>query len=237
MLNLYDSDQPLVGDPLRVHLLERVLQLAAEKKIKILDAGCKSGQLWLPLLNHPNIEIWGIDLDDEAIKQAKEKFGPDKAITLNIYNLTQHFAENEFDIVVSTQTLMFLKHLPKALFEINSVLKPGGYFLFTIGWTKYRPNNQLKRQIRSFFDERYYVHRYDEHELVRALQETHFAVQEIRFGAIDLLKEIHNKIINVQHQNKFLKQWKLLEDSLIDDQDFKDRGKKFCLGIYFEATK
>jgi ubiquinone/menaquinone biosynthesis C-methylase UbiE len=236
-MNLFDTDQPIVGSVTRVHLLERVLTLAKETKITLLDVGCGTASLWLPLLGHKNIDFWGIDIDRVSIDTAVERFGQEKAFVCNVYDLSKQFASQQFDVAVSTQTLMCLKHLNRALQEINSVLKPNGRLLFTVGWTKYRPNTQFKRQIRGYLDERHYVHRYDEHEIARLLRQTGFEIDHIRFGTIDVLKTIHNKIVDEKNQNKMLQQWKCLEDILTSDEGFTEKGKPYCLGIYFEAIK
>lgn len=236
-MNLFDTNQPIVGDVARVHLLERVLTLAAENKVALLDVGCGSGDLWLPLLGHANLEFWGIDIDQARLEIAAERLGRDRAIMLNIYDLSKHFPDQRFDAVVSTQTLMFFKRLDQVLREINTVLKPGGRLLFTIGWTRYRPNVQIKRQIRGYFDERYYMRRYDEHEISQLLRRAGFRLDHVRFGTIDVLKTIHSTIIVTKNRNKMLQQWKAMEDVLVSDENFVERGKNFCLTIYFEAIK
>lgn len=236
-MNLFDTDHPIVGSITRVHLLERVLALAEETTITLLDVGCGTASLWLPLLGHKNIDFWGIDIDRVSIGVAAERLGQEKAFACNVYDLSKQFASQQFDVAVSTQTLMCLRHLDRALREINAVLKPDGRLLFTIGWTKYRPHSQLKRQIRGYLDERYYLRRYDEHEMAQLLRQAGFKLDHIRFGTVDALKAIHNKIIGEKNQNKMLQQWKYLEDILASDEGFIEKGKPYCLGIYFEAIK
>jgi ubiquinone/menaquinone biosynthesis C-methylase UbiE len=236
-MNLFDTDQPIVGSATRAYLLERVLELAAKGKITLLDVGCGTANLWLPLLGCENIELWGIDCNQASIEVAAERLGRERALAVNVYELSSHFTNRRFDVVVSTQTLMFLRRLDRALQEIHAVLKPGGRLLFTIGWTKYRPNTQIKRQIRGYFDEKYYLRRYDEYEISRLLQRAGFKIDHIRFGTIGVLKAIHNKIISEENKNKMLQQWKTMEDVLASDDNFVERGKKYCLAIYFEAVK
>ena len=136
-MSLFESEQPIVGDIARVHLLERVLEIAANEKLMILDAGCGDGSLWKPLLGNDNLELWGVDRDRERVKAAVAVFGKDRVKEGNIYDLSRLFEELRFDAVVSTQVFSYLRDLRKALREINRVTKLGGKLLFTIGLLKY----------------------------------------------------------------------------------------------------
>jgi SAM-dependent methyltransferase len=193
--------------------------------------------LWLPLLGHQNLEFWGIDIDAARIEQAAERFGRERAKVMNAYDLAIHFPAQRFDVVVSTQTLMLFRRLDRILEGIHTVLKPAGRLLFTIGWTRYRPHDQLKRQIRGYLDERYYMRRYDEHEIGQLLQQAGFRLDHVRFGTIDVLKAIHSGLIGEENRNRMLQHWKAMEDVLARDPHFVEQGKKYCLTIYFEAIK
>ena len=102
-MSLFESEQPIVGDIARVHLLERVLEITANEKLCILNVGCGDGSLWKPLLGNHNLELWDIDRDKERVKAATAVFGKDRVKEGNIYNLSGLFEGLRFDAVVSTQ--------------------------------------------------------------------------------------------------------------------------------------
>jgi 2-polyprenyl-3-methyl-5-hydroxy-6-metoxy-1,4-benzoquinol methylase len=81
-MSLFESEQPIVGDIARVHLLERVLEITAREKLKILDVGCGDGSLWRSLLGNDNIELWGLDRDRERVEAAAAVFGKDRLKSL-----------------------------------------------------------------------------------------------------------------------------------------------------------
>jgi hypothetical protein len=52
-----------------------------------------------------------------------------------------------------------------------------------------------------------------------------------------VLKAIHNDVIGEENRNQMLQHWKAMEDVLVRDPHFVEKGKKYCLTIYFEAVK
>ncbi len=94
---------------------------------KILDIGCGKGFLLYELsLLVPGVEIYGIDISDYAIAQAKEEIKGH----LQIGNANQlPFADNHFDLVYSITTLHNLCNydLDKALREMERVGKQNKY--------------------------------------------------------------------------------------------------------------
>lgn len=237
-MNLFESKQPIVGDIARVHLLERVLEITASEKLKILDVGCGDGSLWGPLLDNDNMELWGLDRDRRRVEAAEAVFGKGRVREGNIYDLSELFEELRFDIVVSTQVFSCVRYLERGLRAINKVTKLGGRLLFTIGWLKYRKSyRRLRRKLAGYLWEEHYYRYYDEVELTELLDRTRFRVDDVRFHTIHPLKEIHNRIISSENRNRMLQKWKAMEDILVSDPEFAFKGKPYCLGLYMEATK
>lgn len=101
-----------------------------KKSIKCLDVGCGDGVVLEALnsLNEKkrlNIELFGLDLDKEAMKSIKFK------AKLTVASATKMpYSKNFFDFIICSQTLEHFHEndLKKTLSEIYRVLKPGGFF-------------------------------------------------------------------------------------------------------------
>lgn len=99
---------------------------------KILDIGCGTGRTTMHLRNYSPFCI-GIDYSEEMIAQCREKFGDNRFEEGDVRDLRK-FADDSMDFVLfSFNGLGHLCHADRigALREINRVLKPGQYFVFS----------------------------------------------------------------------------------------------------------
>lgn len=106
---------------------------------KILHLQCHFGQDSLSLARM-GAEVTGIDLSDEAIKQARllnDELGLNaNFVVSDVYDLPNHL-EGEFDIVYTSYgTIGWLPDLNKWASVIDHFLKPGGQFVFV----EFHPN-------------------------------------------------------------------------------------------------
>lgn len=99
-----------------------------ENKI-ILDIGCGVGTLLL-MLKEKNNKVYGIDVSETGIKQAKENGLECDLVDLNVETLP--FADNYFDIVICLETIEHLENPYHCLREIRRALKPQGTLLVSI---------------------------------------------------------------------------------------------------------
>ena len=102
-------------------LLERLL--ADSKQPRLLDVGCGKGYLMFDFTKVvPGIEVYGLDISEYAINDAKEEI-KDRIIHGNATSLP--YEDGEFDLVYSLNTLHNLHcfDLDKALREMNRVGK------------------------------------------------------------------------------------------------------------------
>lgn len=90
---------------------------------RVLDIGCgKAFLLYEFTQAMPGIEVVGVDISDYAIEHAKEEVKPH----LQVCDATKlPFADNEFDLVISINTLhnLYCQDLDKALREMERVGK------------------------------------------------------------------------------------------------------------------
>jgi len=114
---------------------------------KILDIGCGKGfQLYEISLLVPGVEIYGIDISNYAIENAKEEV-KDRLQVGNAINLS--FPDNYFDLVFSITTLHNLHNydLDKALCEMERVGKGNKYLCVESYRTEEEKANLLYWQV------------------------------------------------------------------------------------------
>ncbi len=113
------------------------------KKIKknnnILEIGIGKGGVTKYLLQkQPYVNIVGFDINVSSLKQAKIFFktackGEVKVFKMSQdVNLIKKFGKEKFDFVISSGVMDYAKDPIKVLKGIRNILKPGGYFAFTL---------------------------------------------------------------------------------------------------------
>lgn len=93
------------------------------KNKKILDVGCGNGEI---LENYGN-NAYGIDINDEALSQAKERRVT--AVKASATNLP--FTDNSFDIVINMNLIehLYTEQAYELVKEAGRTLKKGGLFI------------------------------------------------------------------------------------------------------------
>lgn len=103
-----------------------ITKLCGRKKgAHLLDCGCGAGEITIRVADTIGArEIYGIELDGERAKKAKQK-------GIKVYSCDLNsqfpFKSNFFDIVVSRQVIEHLIDIDNFVKEIYRVLKPDGY--------------------------------------------------------------------------------------------------------------
>lgn len=108
----------------------------AEENIKILDMGCGDGVLLYLLskkIKNPDIELYGVDLSDVAVKTAINKFerrGVENKFFFRsetVYDTS--FDDEMFDIIISSDVIEHLSEPETFLNEVKRLLKPNGFLV------------------------------------------------------------------------------------------------------------
>jgi ubiquinone/menaquinone biosynthesis C-methylase UbiE len=123
----YNSHNALYERPATLSLLPEV------KGKKVLDAGCGSGVYSEWLIDRGAI-VTAIDYSDSMISFAKEKVG-DRAniIKANLNSPLTFLKEDEFDLVVSSMVIHYIKDWRNLFSEFNRILKTNGVLVFSTG--------------------------------------------------------------------------------------------------------
>jgi len=123
----YNSHNALYERPATLSLLPDV------KGKKVLDAGCGPGEYTSWLLDRGAV-VTAVDYSDEMLRIAKEKAGGKAKIVKANLNETLDFLNNEeFDIIVSSMVVHYIKDLLSLFSEFNRILKTGGVLVFSTG--------------------------------------------------------------------------------------------------------
>jgi 2-polyprenyl-3-methyl-5-hydroxy-6-metoxy-1,4-benzoquinol methylase len=236
-MDLFDAPRPLVGDPSRAHLLERVFTLAGPET-RLLDAGCGTGALWEPVADRMTFRFWGMDLSAESIATAKKNLPAGSNLnTGDLRDLSGLYEDVFFDIVVATQVVYQVPDLPKALREVGRVLKPGGRFLFTTELPRRVSLREWLQDLVRRLAGGGRPRRRDAAALTALLEAAGFKVDEVLYFHVPPLKHLHNKLLADGYKNKVMKHWLALERALNEDAGLIVRGKSCFRNLYVEAVK
>lgn len=114
---------------------------------KVLDVGCGKGFLLYDFTQVvPGVEIWGLDVSEYAIRNAKQEV-TDRLQTGNATTLP--FPDDFFDLVVSINTLhnLYCYELDRALREIERVGKKNKYVCMESYRTEQEKTNLMYWQV------------------------------------------------------------------------------------------
>lgn len=98
---------------------------------RVLDAGCGSGPLFAHLRDR-GARVSGFDSSARMIALARKRLGGDADLAVLDLGDELPFSDDEFDTVVASLVLHYLKDWGSALGELRRVLKPGGRLVLSV---------------------------------------------------------------------------------------------------------
>lgn len=104
--------------------------ISVSKGMKVLDAGCGPGE-YTEHLAGLGAEVTAVDFSDEMIRIAKTKNTNAKFINANLNYTLDFLNDNEFDLIVSSLVIHYIKDLHLLFSEFNRVLKVNGTLVFS----------------------------------------------------------------------------------------------------------
>jgi len=152
----YDRSRDLVNSPAFFKMLPEVLNL------KGLDIGCGEGYN-TRLTAKLGAKITAIDISKNFIKYAKESEEKEPlGIKYQVGSGTNlPFPNNHFDFAIATMSLMDMAENDKAIEEAYRVIKPGGFFQFSIlhpcfgepdhDWVRNEEGKKIGFTVRNYF--------------------------------------------------------------------------------------
>lgn len=128
-----DFDQSLANLKYRApDLAKAIIDETYEKTgdLAVLDAGCGTG-LCAPFLQPYVNRLIGIDLSSGMLEKAKKYDIYDELVEVELVSYLMD-TDEKFDMVISTDTLVYFGDISKALKGVARVLKPRGRLVFTV---------------------------------------------------------------------------------------------------------
>ena len=118
---------------------------------RIIDLGCGRGGPGLWISQKTGVAYLGIDLSENAVKQANERakaFGIRDNVKFESGDISSlNYPDNSFNGAISIDALIFVPDLPKTFFEIARILRPKSNLVFTV-WEPKKLNE--KKNFRAF---------------------------------------------------------------------------------------
>ncbi len=110
-------------------MIER-LRLPADGSLKILDCGCGTGLCGATLKPYAK-RLTGVDLSAAMLEQAQNRGCYDETYCGDIL-APDLLSEKKFDLIVSSDVLVYFGSLSRVLAVLGQALYPGGYLILTL---------------------------------------------------------------------------------------------------------
>jgi len=110
-----------------IYLIDQLMKGNINSEHKVLDAGCGRGRNLSWFIKN-NIDIVGVDPDEESINQLKVKF-PEQSSKIIISSIEDYINNEGFDVVICNAVLHFAKdhqHFDRMFNQLHQNLKVGG---------------------------------------------------------------------------------------------------------------
>ncbi|MDR4506261.1 MAG: methyltransferase domain-containing protein [Candidatus Scalindua sp.] len=112
------------------HLIGKILKLSDSKKV--LDYGCGSGLhvgLWKKAF--PHADLCFCDISSVALEKLTNKYPEFKERCAEMKGTKAQFGSDLFDVILSIEVMEHVENLDNYLSDVHSLLKPGGFFIWT----------------------------------------------------------------------------------------------------------
>jgi len=169
------------GQMLRALHLRRVIKKHISNNAQILDAGCDTGRDAIYLAaKYPNSQIIGIDINAQAIDEAKSRLAKAKLtnVTFQTIDILDIDYSKQFDVIYSIEVLEHISDVGRCLSNFHKALKSGGKVIIHVPCPDQKRHfKRLKKNV--YFD---HIHTgFKADEFVEILRGKRFKILDIRY--------------------------------------------------------
>lgn len=93
----------------------------------VLDIACGTGKGSLMIAQAGAAKVTGVDIDDDAVRYAQHRF-PHPHLSFSVGNALDFKGDDQYDVIVSFETIEHLPDVSAFLRNVNSLLKEDGVF-------------------------------------------------------------------------------------------------------------
>lgn len=166
---------------LRSLYLRKAIGKYVSIKSIILDAGCDTGRDAIYLAaKYPNSFVLGIDINADAISEAKERLTKAKLDNANfdIMSILDIPYKDKFDVIYSIEVLEHIYDYEKCIHNFYKALKANGKLIIHV------PCPNQRRHFKRFRKMVYPDHKHDNmsvNDIIVALEANHLQVLEVKY--------------------------------------------------------
>jgi len=130
----YEEDLVMVGNYSgHTKCVEAFLELGLNRSVSILDLACGTGLLGEEIVKYGFVNIDGLDASLQMLGQARNKDIFKEHILAVVHGVgSLPIVDDAYDVIMSSNGFAPGQIYPEALDEIVRILRPGGYFIFTM---------------------------------------------------------------------------------------------------------
>lgn len=112
------------------HVLKEMIPALRNKSV--LDLGCGFGWHCRYAKEQQASSVIGVDISEKMLQKAREMTDGSSITYMNIPMEDIHFSNGQFDVVISSLALHYVKSFKNICQKVYDYLKPGGSFIFSV---------------------------------------------------------------------------------------------------------